>query len=168
MPGGGNGDHPSYMIAVEMANILADLGFTIEINDPADSNELWDALDSVSQEMWVAAWGSTIDPDMYQVYHSSNVVGGSANSTGSNHYGITDTTLDAKIMEARGSSDQAARKLLYKQCLDIVLDWAVEIPTYQRQNIIAFSTERVNMDTVTPGITTYYGWLAEVENIEMN
>ncbi len=167
VPGGGTGDHPSYMIAVEMSNILAELGITIEINDPADSNELWDALDTASQEMWVAAWGSTIDPDMYQVYHSNNIVG-LPNSTESNHYGITDATLDAKIMEARQSSDQAVRKALYKECLDIILDWAVEIPTYQRQNIIAFSTERVDMDTVTPGITTYYGWMAEVENIEMN
>ncbi|MBN2504890.1 MAG: ABC transporter substrate-binding protein [Bacilli bacterium] len=171
VPGGGTGDHPSYMIAVEMSNILEELGFTIEINDPANSNVLWDALDTVTQEMWVAAWGSTIDPDMYQVYHSNNVpviAGGAANSTESNHYGIQDDTLDEKIMEARTSDDQAFRKATYKECLDIILDWAVEIPTYQRQNIIAFSTERVNMDTVTPGITTYYGWMAEVENIEMN
>jgi len=171
VPGGGTGEHPAYMIAVEMANILADLGITIDINDPADSNELWDALDSGSQDMWTAAWGTTIDPDMYQIYHSNNVLvseGGAANSTESNHYGIQDDTLDAKIMLARQSDDQAVRKALYKECLDIILSWAVEVPTYQRQNIIAFSTERVNMDTVTPGITTYYGWLAEVENIEMN
>jgi len=171
VPGGGTGEHPAYAICVEMKNILADLGITIDINDPANSNVLWDALDSGTQDMWTAAWGTTIDPDMYQIYHSNNVLvskGGASNSTESNHYGIQDATLDAKIMEARQSDDQAVRKALYKECLDIVLDWAVEVPTYQRQNIIAFSTERVNMDTITPGITTYYGWLAEVENIEMN
>jgi len=172
VPGGGTGDHPAYMIAVEMRNILADLGITININDPANSNVLWDALDTVSQEMWVAAWGTTIDPDMYQIYYSGNVPasapGAISNTTGSNHYGIQDTDLDTLIMDARSTSDQAIRKGYYKQALDIILDWAVEVPTYQRQNIIAFSTERVNLDTVTPGITTYYGWLAEVENIEMN
>jgi peptide/nickel transport system substrate-binding protein len=48
------------------------------------------------------------------------------------------------------------------------LNWAVEIPTYQRQNIVIFSTERVNMSTVTPDITTYWTWLHDLEKIEMN
>ena len=67
-------------------------------------------------------------------------------------------------MEARQSDDQTYRKAAYKQALDIIIDWAVEIPTYQRQNSVIFSAERVNMDTVTPDITTFYGWLNEIEN----
>ena len=42
------------------------------------------------------------------------------------------------------------------------------MPTYQRQNAIIFSAERVNLDTVTPDITTFYGWASEIENIELN
>ena len=76
--------------------------------------------------------------------------------------------LDELIMAARTSEDQAFRKSTYKACLDIILDWAVEVPTYQRQNAIIFSTERVNMETITPDITTFYGWMAEVQNMEMN
>ena len=68
----------------------------------------------------------------------------------------------------RQSMDQSFRKQMYKSCLDIIVDWAVEIPVYQRQNAIIFSTERVNLDTVTPDITTYYGWLQEIENVELN
>ena len=55
-----------------------------------------------------------------------------------------------------------------KACLDIIVDWAVEVPVYQRQNAVIFSTERVNMDTVTPDITTFYGWLNEIQNVELN
>ena len=33
---------------------------------------------------------------------------------------------------------------------------------------ILFSTERVNMATMTPDITTFYGWASEIENIELN
>ena len=62
----------------------------------------------------------------------------------------------------------AQLKAMYKACLDTVVDWAVEVPVYQRQNAIIFSTERVNMSTVTPDITTFYGWLSEIENIELN
>ena len=71
-------------------------------------------------------------------------------------------------MDARASFDQAYRKTIYKQCLDIIVDWAVEVPVYQRQNVIIFSTVRVNIDTVTPDITTYYNWYAEIQNIEVN
>jgi peptide/nickel transport system substrate-binding protein len=57
---------------------------------------------------------------------------------------------------------------MYKACLDIIVDWAVEVPVYQRQNCIIFSTERVNVATVTPDITTFYGWLSEIHNVELN
>lgn len=71
-------------------------------------------------------------------------------------------------MDARKSADLVYRKSAYKQCLDIILDWAVEVPVYQRQNSVIFSVDRVNMDTVTPDITTFYTWLQEVQNVEMN
>ena len=31
-----------------------------------------------------------------------------------------------------------------------------------------YGEDAVNMETVTPDITTFYGWMAEVENIELN
>ena len=94
---------------------------------------------------------------------------GGANAGGSNYmYQIADPELDQMIMDARASTDQTYRKAMYKACLDIVVDWACEIPVYQRQNAVVFSTERVNMDTVTPDITTFYGWMAEIQNIELN
>ena len=83
-------------------------------------------------------------------------------------YQIEDEDLDEMILDARTSTDQEYRKIMYKACLDTIIDWACEIPTYQRQNAIIFSTDRVNMDTMTPDITTFYNWYAEIENIEMN
>lgn len=165
IPGGGTGEHPSFAILTDAAAALKSIGITLTINDPADSNVLWDKLDAATQELWCAAWGATIDPDMYQVYYSTNAVG--KGGTNSNHYHIADADLDTLIMDARKSDDQSYRKAAYKQCLDIILDWAVEIPVYQRQNCILFSPERVNIDTVTPDITTYYGWMQEIENMEL-
>ncbi len=166
VPGGGTGDHPAFAILTGAQASLANLGVELKINDPSDSNILWDALDAGTQEMWTAAWGATIDPDMYQVYHSSNVVG--EGGTDSNHYHIRDADLDQLIMDGRQSDDQNYRKAIYKQALDIIIDWAVEIPTYQRQNIVIFSTERINIDTLTPDITTFWGWQNDIELLEMN
>ena len=166
IPGDGTGDHPSFAILTDAREALASIGIELKINDPADSNVLWDALDAGTQHLWCAAWGSTIDPDMYQVYHSSNIVG--LGGTDSNHYHIQSAELDQLIADARKSSDQAYRKEVYKAALNEIMDWAVEIPAYQRQNIVIASTERVDISTVTPDVTTYWGWLAEVQTMNMN
>ena len=171
IPGQGQGDHPNFQVASNAAEALKKIGFTLTINDPADSNVLWNKLDFGEQELWTAAWGSTIDPDMYQVYYSTNVPkavpGAASNSSGSNHYQIMDPQLDKYIIDARTSADQTYRKQLYKQCLDIIMDWAVEIPSYQRKNVIIFRTESIDLDTLTPDITTYWGWMSEIENLQL-
>ena len=166
VPGDGTGDHPAFAILTSAKASLANVGMELVINDPADANILWDALDSGEQEMWTAAWGSTIDPDMYQVYHSSGIPG--AGGSDSNHYHIQDADLDQLIVDARLSDDQAYRKAIYKQALDKIIEWAVEIPTYQRLNVIIFSTERINISTITPDITTFWGWMNDIELLEMN
>ncbi len=166
VPGDGTGDHPAFAILTSAQASLAKMGFELKINDPADSNILWDSLDAGTQEMWTAAWGATIDPDMYQVYHSSSVVG--EGGSDSNHYHIRDAELDQLIVDARQSDDQNYRKAIYKQALDLIIDWAVEVPTYQRQNSVIFSTQRMNIDTITPDITTFWGWLNDIELLEMN
>ncbi|MFR5888685.1 MAG: hypothetical protein ACLUFK_09240, partial [Oscillospiraceae bacterium] len=168
IPADGVGDHPAYGILTNAKEALATIGIDLQINDPSDSNVLWQAIESnpISAEFWCAAWSSTADPDMYQVYYSTN--GNGKGGTESNHYMIADDTLDELIMEARTSADQAFRKATYKQCLDIIIDWAVEVPVYQRQNAVIMSTERVNIDTVTPDITPFWRWMAEIETMETN
>ena len=168
IPADGTGDHPSFMILTEASQALANIGMTLKIKDLTNSSELWTALEAQQVAMWCAAWGATVDPDMTQIYFSDKANGG-ANKGGSNYmYAIEDEELDTIIKDALKSTDQTYRKAMYKAALDIVIDWAVEIPVYQRQNAILFSTERVNMDTVTPDITTFYGWMSELENTEMN
>ena len=166
IPADGAGDHPSFMMLNLAKDALAKIGIELVVKDLANSADLWTGIEADQVPMWCAAWGATPDPDMYQVYYSGSQ-GGEAG--GSNYmYDIADPELDKLIMEARENMDQGFRKQMYKSCLDIIVDWAVEVPVYQRQNAIIFSTERVNMDTVTPDITTYYGWLAEIQNIELN
>lgn len=162
----GKGDHPAFAVLTDAKAALGELGITLNINDPADPNEMWNALDAGTAEMWCAAWQATPDPDMYQVYHSTNVTGGTG--TNSNRYMITDKDLDEQIMEARASADQSYRKALYKECLDIILDWGVEVPIYQRQNCVIMSTERINVETMTPDISSFYYWWYEIQNVEMN
>ena len=164
VPGDGTGDHPAFMILTLASDAMKELGINLIVNDLTNSSDLWNALSAGQGEIWCAAWGASVDPDMYQIYYA-DVAHGGANPGGSNYmYKIADPDLDEMIMNARQSADQSYRKAIYKACLDKIIDWAVEVPTYQRQNAVIFSTERVDIDTVTPDITTFYGWLSEIEN----
>lgn len=166
IPAGGAGDHPSFMIATESRDALEKIGMKLIVVDLTQTTDLWDKIRAQQAEMWAAAWGATLDPDMYQIYFSGmeGMTAGGSNY----HYGIDDAELNELIMEARTSLDNTYRKPMYKACLDIVVDWAVEVPTYQRQNAIIFNPQKVNMSTVTPDITTFYGWMGDLETLEMN
>ncbi|MBQ6314124.1 MAG: ABC transporter substrate-binding protein, partial [Mogibacterium sp.] len=144
IPADGSGDHPSFMMLNLASDALKKIGITLNVKDLANSSDLWTGIEADQVPMWCAAWGATPDPDMYQVYYSGVESGKEAG--GSNYmYDIADPELDQLIMDARTNTDQAYRKAVYKSCLDIIIDWAVEVPVYQRQNAIIFSTERVNM-----------------------
>ena len=170
-------DHPAYAMFLDAAQRLNSHGFRIRV---VTSQTALSDLTTGKLAVWAAAWTSAIDPDMYQIYYSDvadhngdpgvgkNPYGGPAQGGSNKMYCIADADLDSMILTARESLDQSYRKTMYKACLDIVVDWAVEVPVYQRQNAIIFSTERVNMSTMTPDITTFYKWYAEIENIELN
>ena len=165
--GGGNGDHPSFMILTEAQKALAEIGMKLDINDMSNSADMWNKLNARQAEMWCAAWQATPDPDMYQVYYS-DVANGGKEPGGSNYmYQIEDKDLDDMIMQARESTDQEYRKTIYRAALDKIIDWACEIPVYQRQEVITFASNRIKVDTITPDMSSYYKWYSEIQNYEL-
>ena len=166
--GGGNGDHPSFMILTEAKKALADIGMTLTVNDLSNSSDMWNKLQAKQAEMWCAAWQATPDPDMFQVYYS-DIANGGKEPGGSNYmYQIEDPKLDEMILQARESIDQEYRKTMYKACLDNIIDWACEVPIYQRQEVTTFSSERINVDTITPDMTSFYKWYSEIQNLQLS
>ena len=155
----GNGDHPSFQTLTNAAAALKTIGFTLTVNDMANASDLYASYQSGAAEGWVAAWQSTNDPDMYQLYHSKG---------STNYYNIDDPDLDELIVAARQTTDQEARKAMYKEAMEIILDWGVELPVYQRSEATIFSTERVNIDTIAKDQTPYWTYKSELNNLELN
>ena len=161
IPGNGKQDHPTYGVATAASKALETIGIKLTVNDVGSS--VWNnALEGNTAQMWVAAWQSTADPDMYQVYHSSNAHG---KGTNSNHYQVDDPALDALIIDGRTSADTEYRKSVYKQAMEIIMDWGVELPVYQRKDCTVASTIRVDCDTLPKDMTPYWGWKAELETL---
>ena len=161
VPGQGEQDHPAYGVAVAASEALATVGITLQVNDVG--TDTWqNALNSNEVEIWCGAWRATADPDMYQIYHSSNANGLGTNS---NTYQIMDDELDQLIMDGRGSSDTDFRKATYKSAMEIIMDWGVELPLYQRKDAYVSSTERVVTDSLPQDMTPYWVWYAEIETL---
>ena len=161
IPGQGQQDHPAYGVAVAASEVLADLGITLQVNDVGTS--VWNnALESNTAMMWAAAWQATPDPDMTQVYSSSNAHG---NGTNSNHYSVDDAALDELIAAGKSSADIEYRKSVYKEAMEIIMDWGCELPLYQRKNCYVTSSIRIDNDTMPKDMTPYWGWYAEIDTL---
>ena len=156
--GNGQGDHPSFLLLKNAAEAFEKIGFTLDIMDYANANDLYASYQTGAADMWCAAWQASSDPDMYQLYHSQG---------STNYYQIADPDLDELIEAGRKSADQAYRKSIYQAAMEIIMDWGVEIPIYQRSDCVLVSSERVDVDTLPTDMTPYWGWMAEVESIAL-
>ena len=154
----GNGDHPSFQVLTNAAAALKTIGFTLTVNDLANASDLYSSYQSGVAEGWVAAWQSTNDPDMYQLYDSKG---------STNYYQINDADLDELIEAARQTTDQDARKAMYKEAMEIILDWGVELPVYQRSESAIFSSERIDTATIPNDLTPYWTYQSEINTIAL-
>ena len=151
-------EHPTYAVFKQAAEILNELGWEVDVI--ADSQALT-KLATGSLAVWAAAWGSSVDPDMYQVYHM-NSTATSVYAWGYREIKSNQTTysyeynkikeLSAVIDEARMYMDQESRTPLYEKALGYVLDLAVEMPVYQRKTLYAYNSNRLGglNNTVNP------------------
>ena len=154
----GNGDHPSFQVLTNAAAALKTIGFTLTVNDLANASDLYSSYQSGVAEGWVAAWQSTNDPDMYQLYDSKG---------STNYYQINDAELDELIETARQTTDQDDRKAMYKEAMEIILDWGVELPVYQRSESAIFSSERIDTATIPNDLTPYWTYQSEINTIAL-
>ena len=143
-------EHPTYAVFKQAAELLNECGWNVEVK--ADSQALT-KLSTGSLEVWAAAWGSTIDPDMYQVYHKNSGATSvyawgyreilAAPNKYKDEYEIITKKLSPKIDDARRIEDQTERAQMYEDAMDFVLELAVEMPVYQRMNLYAYNAKRI-------------------------
>ena len=155
-------DHPTYLTFQLAADLLNECGWDIQVI--ADSQALT-KLSTGSLAVWAAAWGSSVDPDMYQVYHKNSTASSVlawgyreilANSDG--NYDEENDILDdlsEKIEEAREIDDKEERKRLYKEAMQLILDLAVELPVYQRSVLYAYNSNVIDPTSLPQNINAY-------------
>lgn len=167
-------EHPTYQVFKQAADLLnkADCGWNVEVK--ADSQALT-KLATGSLEVWAAAWGSTIDPDMYQVYHKNSTATsvyawGYREILGNTtlydtEYGII-TQLSTLIDAGRATTDKEERMEIYKNAMGKVLDLAVEMPIYQRKNVYAYNSNKI-VGGLSKDVNPYTSPLEKIWNLEV-
>ena len=164
-------EHPTYPVFKQASEILNEMGWNIDVD--ADSQ----ALTKLSQgalAVWAAAWGSTIDPDMYQVYHKNSKATSvfawgyreikADTATYSYEMGVINQ-LSNIIDDARSIMDQKQRTAMYEEAMGLVLDLAVEMPVYQRKTLYAYNNKTIKGLTNT--VNPYTSPLEKIWEVEL-
>lgn len=172
---GDSTDHPANAMLVKSVDILKKIGFDVTLKH--SSKALAD-LAAGNLAVWAAAWGSSSDPDMYQVYHKSSKATstrawGYSYLTGaacdSYQRGLVDDLADL-IEKGRESDQVAERRPTYIEALDKVMELAVEFPTYQRKTFYVWRQGIFDESTMFTGnqVKTYRSPLSEIWNVSFN
>ena len=165
-------DHPTYQVFQTAAKLLNECGWDVEVI--ADSQALT-KLSTGSLAVWAAAWGTTVDPDMYQVYHKNSNAssvrawGYNAILSNENYYHKEIEILDEMseiIDDARETDDQDVRTSLYEKAMGYVLDLAVELPVYQRQQLYAYNANIIDSSSFPEDVNPYSSPLDRIWEIK--
>ena len=167
-------DHPAYEMFMDAAAVLNDCGFDITV---ATDVQALAKLASGGLAVWAAAWSSTVDPDLYQVYHKDSKATSVKNwgydailndTTYYSREASTITALSSVIEAARETLDEDVRKGLYATALDYIMELAVELPTYQRNDCVVYNNELIDAATLNQNPTAYRGVTDKLWEINYN
>jgi len=170
---GGSTDHPAYAMFLKAEQILNSIGFNVKT---VTSQTALTDLSAGKLEVWAAAWSATIDPDMYQVYHMDSnasstknwgytqILNGQDSVAWSDEYEIV-VELSKFIDKGRQTTNQLERKDIYAKALDLVMELAVEFPTYQRKDMTVYRKDLLDPNTLPKDCTPYSGLLARIWEI---
>jgi len=159
-------NYATYKIFEKSASVLLSIGITLNIIEVDDVNIMWNSIDNGECEFWSAAWNTTFNHDLYQVYYSFNV-DENAGSAGTNDFDIVDSYLDDLIIQTKVETNKDILKSVYFECFDIILDWAVEVPVFQRSKAVLVNLFTVNVSTY-PKDSLYSNWFDDIHNLSLN
>ena len=165
---GESDDHPAYQMFKNAQEVLKKIGITVNVKTDQFALK---KLASGQLTVWAAAWGSTIDPDMYQVYHKDSTAGSTLNwgyreiKAGRAKYGYENQVIDelsALIDQGRATTNQNTRKTTYWEALDLVMELAVEMPTYQRRDLTVYNKNKIDTNTLNQNPTAFDGLFSKI------
>ena len=156
-------EHPCYEMLDKAKAALYTIGITLDVRKIAEESDMWISISTGQAQLWCANWNASIDPDYESRYHGSNI----GNGTGYNFYRIDDEELNSLLRTIAVTDDRTEKKELYRRCMAIIADWAVELPCYQRQSCVLYSAARIDESSIPQDLTSFYSWVDEAVTMKM-
>lgn len=171
---GSETDHPAFQAFYKASEFLNKINFDITVSNDAQALS---KLTKGQLAVWAAAWSSTIDPDMYQVYHKDSTATSTLNwgykQILQNNGGKYDAELELVeklaelIEEGRETEDQKIRARIYSEALDVVMQLAIELPTYQREDLYAYNINKIDQTSLNKELSPYTGLLSDIHKVRL-
>jgi peptide/nickel transport system substrate-binding protein len=76
--------------------------------------------------------------------------------------------LSLLIEEARETNDQKTRAEKYEEALEIVMQLAVELPTYQRKDCVAYNKDVIDAASLNQNPTAFEGVIDRIWELDYN
>lgn len=156
--GSGVGDHPAYAMYTQAAEDMKNLGGELQIND-VQFAVLQAAMNDGTADIFTLAWGNVNTCDKTSQFASNG---------GQNRYNVKNDKMDALLAEIMQTVDLEARKVLVAEMLDLAMDLAIELPLYQRKNILAYNGDNVDLSSFPEETTAFWDYSSELWKVRMN
>ena len=154
---------PSFEVLTYAKSVLHEIGLSLDIRYVPDEENMLVSLYTGTTDLWFASWYTGAEPDFAEHYQ------GKGRSVGMvpNIYGIVDDELDKCLEGLKKSTDPSEKLTLSLRIMDIVRDWAVEVPCYQLNNYYVYNAKTLKVESIPKDLTAYHSWLDEIINVEV-
>jgi len=129
----GTGNHPAYNMLIQAEEDMKALGGDLVIID-AEVHELNTARMTGLADAWIMAWGNVQTSDKTPQFGTNGI---------QNYHRFSDTEMDNLLEEILITLDLAERRELVSQMLDLAMEQAIELPLYQRMDVIAYNDQKI-------------------------
>ncbi len=150
--------HPAGEIFLAAQKTLASIGIKVTIN--VDTGFL-ENLNNTSTAVWAAEINMGYSPDLFPLFCSNPDL---SSSPFPRAFGLYDLYYDGtekdkellskindKVISARKVYSQTERNAEYSELLDLIMDTAVILPTYQKKTVWVYDSSLINSATVGQG-----------------
>ena len=148
--GGGTGEHPAYGALTGGAELLGEIGITLNVTDVSDPGLLWESVSAGTHEIWAGSWNC----DASELFPKE-------------YYGVELRGYDYEISGDITDENERAEALYTAMCRKAVDDLAIDIPLYRRTSMVMFSALRVDTSTIAEDMTDAYDWTDEIGKLKL-
>ncbi|MCL2847722.1 MAG: hypothetical protein FWE13_03110 [Firmicutes bacterium] len=171
---GNSQEHPAFLMFLNAADLLNGLGANITVRP--NPRVLAELIQGQGRPVWAAAWGGGVDPCMFSLWHPDSTASAVRNwGIHSILFGGTGTPEEIAMVNrqtqyieaSRRTKNQIHRRHYIRQALNLAVDLAVELPTYNRSDMFVWNNNFIDSSTLYTGnqVTAFWGPMARIWNV---